>query len=93
MSGRLKRLAHGTVPGADDDNGPLTDHDSALAWETKVDLGRLLDKDDAAGGTGGAGRKGRRLANPQELLRIANARILERCRRHGIVPAHRASRP
>jgi hypothetical protein len=80
------------APEADNDNAPLTDDETEPAWETKVDLARLLDPDEAASGALVAGRKGRRRPNAQELLCIANARILERCRRHGKIPARRASR-
>lgn len=79
------------APAADHDHGLQAGHETELAWETKVDLARLLVSDEGERGTLVAGRKGRRRPNAEELLRLANARILERCRRHGKIPARRAS--
>src|SRR5690348_6348085 len=80
---------HPAPPGADNDNTPPAGDETGLAWRTRVDLALLLDPDEAAGGSLAAGLRGRRRPNAQELLRIANARILERCRRHGQIPARR----
>ena len=89
----MKTSLHPTVSGADDDNGPPIDNEPELAGDPKVDLGRLLDPNDDEGGSGGAGRKRRRPLDAQELLRLANARIRDRCRRHGLAAPRSAGSP